>query len=97
MFDNEIVAGHHSPTAATHTARRDVRAGTTAEGLAGLEAGVLAERRGRRFPEIEWRITPGNSSPLTDGASAALIMSEETASKLGLTPRARFHSFAVAG
>ncbi len=42
-------------------------------------------------------ITAGNSSQITDGASAALIMSEEKASALGLTPRARFHSFAVTG
>src|SRR5690606_5522505 len=51
----------------------------------------------QRFPEINWSITPGNSSPLTDGASAALIMSEEKAAALGLTPRARFHSFSVVG
>ena len=50
-----------------------------------------------RYPEISWDITPGNSSPLTDGASAALIMSEEKAAALGLTPRARFHAFAVSG
>jgi thiolase-like protein len=51
----------------------------------------------QRFPEIDWRITAGNSSPLTDGASAVLIMSEAKASELGLQPKARFHSFAVAG
>ena len=50
-----------------------------------------------RFPDIDWKITPGSSSPLTDAASAALIMSEEKAVQLGLTPRARFHSFAVVG
>ncbi len=43
-------------------------------------------------------ITPGNSSPLTDAASAALIMSEDKAVELGLAPpRARFVDFAVAG
>ena len=42
-------------------------------------------------------ITAGNSSQITDGASAALIMSEAAASRLGLTPRARFHSFSLAG
>ena len=52
---------------------------------------------GKRFPEIQWRVTAGNSSPLTDGASAVLIMSEEKAAALGLTPRARFHSFGVTG
>lgn len=43
------------------------------------------------------RITAGNSSQVSDGAAAMLIMSEERASQLGLRPRARFHSFAVAG
>jgi len=43
------------------------------------------------------KVTAGNSSQITDGASALLIMSEEKANQLGLTPRARFHSFALAG
>ncbi|MDV7087351.1 thiolase family protein [Rhodococcus opacus] len=81
----------------THTADETVRASTTAEGLSGLKPSFYSEKYATRFPEAQWHITPGNSSPLTDGASAALIMSEEMASKLGLTPRARFHSFAVAG
>jgi len=42
-------------------------------------------------------ITAGNSSQITDGAAAVLIMSEEKASQLGLKPRARFHTFALAG
>jgi acetyl-CoA acyltransferase len=42
-------------------------------------------------------ITAGNSSQITDGASAVLIMTEEMAAKLGLKPRARFHTFALAG
>ncbi|HEX5616018.1 MAG TPA: thiolase family protein [Acidimicrobiia bacterium] len=42
-------------------------------------------------------ITAGNSSQITDGSAAMLIMSEEKASQLGLTPRARFHTFALAG
>jgi acetyl-CoA acyltransferase len=74
-----------------------VRPTTTVEGLAGLKAAFYDEEIGRRFPEIGWRITPGNSSPLTDGASAVLIMSEEKAKLLGLTPRARFTNFAVVG
>jgi acetyl-CoA acetyltransferase family protein len=43
------------------------------------------------------RVTAGNSSQITDGASAVLIMSEEKANQLGLTPRARFVNFALAG
>jgi acetyl-CoA acetyltransferase family protein len=42
-------------------------------------------------------ITAGNSSQISDGAAAALIMSESRASELGLPARARFVSFAVAG
>src|SRR4029079_13239871 len=36
------------------------------------------------------KVTAGNSSQITDGAAAVLIMSEEKAKELGLTPRARF-------
>jgi len=43
------------------------------------------------------KITAGNSSQITDGASAVLVMSEAKAAELGYTPRARFHAFAVAG
>jgi acetyl-CoA acyltransferase len=43
------------------------------------------------------KITAANSSQITDGAAAVLIMSEEMANKLGLRIRARFHTFALAG
>src|SRR5207253_2925050 len=43
------------------------------------------------------KVTAGNSSQISDGASALLIMSEEKANELGLRPRARFHTFALAG
>jgi acetyl-CoA acyltransferase len=42
-------------------------------------------------------VTAGNSSQISDGAAALLIMSEEKANELGLRPRARFHTFALAG
>ncbi|MFF0456911.1 thiolase family protein [Nocardia africana] len=90
-FDREIVA------AGTLRADETIRPSTTVEGLAGLRPAFADDRYLARFPEIDWSITPGNSSPLTDGASAALIMSEEKAAALGLRPRARFHSFAVTG
>lgn len=100
LFDREVVP--FSVTDAVgqsvdHTVDETVRASTTAAGLAGLTPSFYTEDYAQRFPDIQWSITPGNSSPFTDGASAALIMSEEMASKLGLTPRARFHSFAIAG
>jgi acetyl-CoA acyltransferase len=50
------------------------------------------------FPgQINWTVTAGNSSQISDGASAVLIASREKAEQLGLTPRARFVSFALAG
>ncbi|MFD6511852.1 thiolase family protein [Rhodococcus sp. NPDC060176] len=100
LFDKEILPISVIDAAGetvSHTVDETVRASTTAEGLAGLKPSFYSEKYAQRFPEAQWSITPGNSSPLTDGASAALIMSEEMASKLGLTPRARFHSFSVAG
>ncbi|MCD2097836.1 thiolase family protein [Rhodococcus rhodochrous] len=99
-FDKEIVpitVENAAGEQVQHTVDETLRASTTAEGLAGLKPSFYTEEYAARFPEAQWVITPGNSSPLTDGASAALIMSEEMASKLGLTPRARFHSFSVAG
>jgi acetyl-CoA acetyltransferase family protein len=74
-----------------------IRAGTTAEGLAGLKASFADEELSRRYPEIAWGVTPGNSSQLTDGAAAILLASEAMATRLGLTPRARFVAFDVIG
>jgi acetyl-CoA acyltransferase len=74
-----------------------VRAGTTVDSLAALQPAFRTDALAARFPDLDWQITAGNSSPLTDGASAALIMSAARAEQLGLTPRARFHSFAVTG
>ena len=100
FFDREILpidVADADGTTFTHKTDETVRATTTPEGLSGLKPSFYSEDFAARFPEINWHITPGNSSPLTDGASGALIMSDVMASKLGLTPRARFHSFSVAG
>jgi acetyl-CoA acyltransferase len=85
------------PDGGVCTADETVRPGTTAAGLAGLKPAYYTPAYAERFPEIGWHVTAGSSSPLTDGASAALIMSEEKAAELGLRPRARFHAFAVTG
>jgi acetyl-CoA acyltransferase len=88
-FEREIVPVPVTIDGANEMMTRDegIREGTTAETLANLKPA---------FKE-DGKITAGNSSQITDGASAVLIMSEEKAAELGLTPRARFHSFAVAG
>ncbi|RSM44416.1 acetyl-CoA C-acyltransferase [Amycolatopsis balhimycina DSM 5908] len=79
------------------TTDETVRPGTTPEILAGLKPAFRADVWEQRFPELGWHVTAGNSSPINDGAAAVLITSSETAAALGLKPRARIHSFAVAG
>jgi acetyl-CoA acyltransferase len=74
-------------TKETFTADEGIRPGTTAEGLAKLKPA---------FKE-DGLITAGNSSQISDGASAVLIMSAKKAAELGLKARARFHAFAVVG
>ena len=94
-FANEIVAlearAHPDvPGAAdvhgTMDTDEGVRRDTSAEKLAGLRPA---------FSETG-TVTAGTSSQISDGAAAVLIMSEERATSLGLVPRARFHTFAVA-
>ena len=73
-----------------------IRPATTAEVLAGLRPAFFNPAFARRFPQIGWHVTAGNSSQINDGAAALLLMSGEHARALGLTPLARVHSVAVA-
>jgi acetyl-CoA acyltransferase len=96
-FQNEIIpvaekrldrdTGNVVETGEMVTADEGIRPDTTAESLGKLKPAF----------KPDGKVTAGNSSQITDGASAVLIMSEEKAKALGLTPRARFHSFALAG
>ncbi len=71
---------------------------TTDEGLRETSMESLAMLRPAfRTEEDGGRVTAGNSSQITDGSAAMLIMSEERAVRLGLTPRARFVNFSLAG
>ncbi|MEV4887901.1 thiolase family protein [Nonomuraea sp. NPDC055795] len=74
-----------------------VRPATTSEILAGLKPAFAGPGYAERFPQIEWSVTAGNSSPINDGAAALLITTSENAARLGLRPLARLHSFAVTG
>ncbi len=95
-FDREIIpvrelrrdkeSGRTIDTGQLVTADEGIR-DTSLEVLAGLKPAFLPGGK----------VTAGNSSQITDGASAVLIMSEERAVQLGYTPRARFHAFSVAG
>ena len=78
-------------------ADESIRPDTTVERLAGLKAVFGTPEMAERFPEIEWKVTAGNSSQITDGAAALLLMSEERAAALGLRPRARIVASSVVG
>jgi acetyl-CoA acetyltransferase family protein len=94
-FDREIAA----ITTPDGVVRADqtIRPGSTVEKLGGLKPAFAASPHAARFPDLDWKITAGNSSQLTDGAAALLVMSEERAAALGLTPRARIAATAVTG
>ncbi|MGZ3610460.1 MAG: thiolase family protein [Ktedonobacteraceae bacterium] len=64
-----------------------IRADTSIEKLASLKPAF----------KPDGLITAGNSSQISDGAAAVLIMERETAERLGLRPRARFVAFSLAG
>lgn len=74
-----------------------LRRETSLERLRELKPAFADEAIAERFPEIGWGITAGNSSQVSDGASAALIVEENVASRLGLKPRAAITHFALAG
>lgn len=89
-FENEIIPieiKHEDGSVELMTRDEGIRVDTSEAALAGLrtvfkESGV---------------VTAGNSSQITDGAAAVLVMSEEKAAELGLRPRASFKAFAVVG
>jgi acetyl-CoA acyltransferase len=98
LFDPELVpidveitelGADEKPVNKKFTVKRDEgpRGDSTLEGLGKLRA---AFKEGGT-------VTAGNSSQMSDGASAVMVMSEEKARQLGLTPLARFVSFAVGG
>ena len=98
LFDPELVpievevtelGPDEKPVKKTFTVKRDEgpRGDSTLEGLAKLKP---AFKEGGT-------VTAGNSSQMSDGASAVMVMSAEKAAELGLQPLARFVSFAVGG
>lgn len=88
-FDSQMVPIEVKSEGTVTTVTRDegIRPSTTVEALAGLRPA---------FKE-DGVVTAGNSSQITDGAAAMLIMSRERADELGLVPRARFVSFSLVG
>jgi acetyl-CoA acetyltransferase family protein len=85
-FENEIIPVTGAD-GGTFTRDEGVRPDSSLEKLASLKPAF----------KPDGKVTAGNSSQISDGAAALLIMTEEKANELGLRPRARFHSFALAG
>ena len=95
-FDDQIVPvpveqvtweGTEKKVASTTFARDELPRATSPEALAKLKPAFKANGT----------VTAGNASPYSDGAAAVLLMRRSKAEELGLTPLARFVSFAVAG
>ena len=86
IFDNEVMP-YHVPPRFNETVERDTipRDDSTIEKLSSLRP-VFDRRYGS--------VTAANSSPLTDGASAVLLMEESVAEDLGYKPRAFIRSYA---
>ena len=88
-FDTQIVPVEVRTEDGTETMTRDegIRPDTTPEALAALKPAF----------KPDGRVTAGNSSQISDGSAAILIMGEDVAEKLGYTPLARFAGFSLAG
>lgn len=88
-FDSQIVPVAVTGAEGDEVVTRDegIRWETSLEKLATLQPAF----------KPDGLVTAGNSSQISDGAAAVLIMNEEKANELGLRPRARFVSFALAG
>jgi acetyl-CoA acyltransferase len=89
QVEETYIGDDDQPHTQTVTVETDehLRADTTVEGLAKLKP-VFREGG---------RVTAGNSSPLSDGAAAVIVMEAGVAAQLGLTPLARFAGYGVAG
>ena len=90
-FDNELHAiNGHDADGVLKRIKYDevVRPDTTVEGLAALRP---------VFDPANGTVTAGTSSAISDGAAATLVMSADKAKELGLTPRVKIRSMAVAG
>ncbi|MCC5856104.1 MAG: acetyl-CoA C-acyltransferase FadA [Idiomarina sp.] len=90
-FDNEILPIYgHDEQGVLKKFRHDevIRPETTVETLAGLRP---------VFDPANGTVTAGTSSAISDGAAATLVMSADKAKELGLTPRVKIRSMAIAG
>lgn len=83
--------------AALFNADEGIRRDSSAERLASLVPAFISDAMKQRFPEIDWCVTAGGASQISDGACATLVCSEAALVRLKLKPRARIVRSAVAG
>lgn len=79
------------------TADETIRPDSTVERLAGLNPVFETPELSQRFPEINWSVTAGNASQISDAATLVLMVSDRKARELGLEPRARVHEMTAVG
>jgi acetyl-CoA acyltransferase len=85
------------PTGERFDRDEGIRPGTSVETLAGLRPAFQHDEVAARFPQIDWVVTAGGASQISDGAAAVLIVERSKAEALGLTPRAAVRHMTVAG
>jgi acetyl-CoA acyltransferase len=90
-FENEIIK------MAELAQDEGIRAGGTMEKMAELATVFYDEEAAKLYPQLNWVVTAGSASQISDASCAMLITSSEVAKELGLPIRARIHSAAVAG
>ncbi|WP_345426114.1 thiolase family protein [Pseudonocardia xishanensis] len=74
-----------------------IRPGGTLESMGGLKTVFRDPAAEKLYPHLDWRLTAGSSSQISDASAAILLTSAEYAERNGLRPIARVHSAAVAG
>jgi acetyl-CoA acyltransferase len=101
MLEREIhplaVDRGEGPTGELMTSDEGIRPDTTVDTLAGLRPAFYSEELAERYPDLNWVVTAGGASQLSDGASAVLVMERGLAEQLGLRPRAAIRHMTVVG
>ena len=85
------------PTGETMTADEGIRPDSTPESLAGLRPAFFSDELAAKYPDLNWVVTAGGASQLSDGAAAVMVMERSVAERLGLRPRAAIRHMTVVG
>ena len=85
------------PTGETMTVDEGIRPDSTVESLSGLRPAFWSDELASSYPDLNWVVTAGGASQISDGAAAVLVMERGRAEEMGLTPRAVVREVAVVG